>query len=126
MGSQVLRFDKSVWEKKFMSEQAWRLHDSVAKKQVLLQLLERPLNLEMENDTYANIVTEIEEKGWLPLTKDLKGKANLTLLRGLYANWDLNHDDIVRLHGRDVDISIETIRKYYKAINQGMIDYWRK
>lgn len=53
---------------------------------MLLQLLERPLNLEMENDTYANIVTEIEEKGWLPLTKDLKGKANLTLLRGLYAN----------------------------------------
>lgn len=79
----------SVWEKKFVSSLSWRIHDSIKMKHVLPQLLERLLNLDAEKNACVNIYSDRDRGNrMVTLFPRTKGqiKANLTLVKELYAN----------------------------------------
>ncbi|OIT30812.1 hypothetical protein A4A49_35543 [Nicotiana attenuata] len=117
----------AVWETKFVSKSARNKWKQIKTKQINPMLFERPLNFGATKSSYPDILRVIEQNGWTRFAQGPKGEGNLTLVRELYANWDLDRgNDIVWVRGTQVDISASTINKYYRIPAQSDSEYWRR
>lgn len=56
-----------------MSKHAWKMHDSIKKKQELSHLLERPMNLDAARNGCSSVVKKVEERAYI-IPKDQKAR----------------------------------------------------
>ncbi|OIT21128.1 hypothetical protein A4A49_40753 [Nicotiana attenuata] len=102
--------DRAAWEKKFVSEKAFRAYDKILGSKKYIP--EKPINIGALKKKYPDFLKSIREvQQWGPILKG-HGKANLTIVQNLYANWRHSRGSIVRVPGVDINISAEALNNF--------------
>ncbi|OIT24492.1 hypothetical protein A4A49_36978 [Nicotiana attenuata] len=102
--------EPSCLGEEFFSEKAFRAYDKILGSKMYIP--EKPINIGALKKNYPDFLKLIQEvQQWGPILKG-HGKANLTLVRELYAIWRHSRGSIVRVQVVDINVSAEALRNF--------------
>ncbi|XP_070010417.1 uncharacterized protein [Nicotiana sylvestris] len=102
--------DRAAWEDNFVSEKAFRAYEKILGSKKYIP--EKPINIGMLKKKYPYFLKSIREvQQWGPILKG-HNKANLTIIRELYANWRHSRGNIVRVRGVDINVLAEALNNF--------------
>ncbi|XP_070033178.1 uncharacterized protein [Nicotiana tomentosiformis] len=105
--------DRVDWEKYFVNEKAFRAYKKILVSKKYIP--EKPINIGPLKTKYSEFLQSIREvQKWGPILKG-HGKANLTIVRELYANWRHARGNIVRVRGIDINVSAEALNNFLRV-----------